>query len=209
MTPKGPDELVAIMRMAHSRRATSATDAMYHSKERQVEGAEINASLHALKECIRYLTTKRSVPSHAFRASALTKVLAEAFTRGGGTRLAVICTASPCAMDTEHSLATLRTGAGLCGDGREREEKQLLMDRVEKKERILHPKVWTPEQVRAWFQEAADGHFQDVLDSLPSNFTGQMLVRVTEARCVQLCGGSQKRGRALFDLLHDEMLRSR
>ena len=26
-------------------------DSMYHTKERQVEGAQINASLHALKEC--------------------------------------------------------------------------------------------------------------------------------------------------------------
>merc|ERR1711879_46664 len=81
-----------------------------------------------MHRCMRHLTSKGSVPSHAFRASALTKVLAEAFIRGGGTRLAVICTASPCATDTEHTLTTLRTGAGLCGDGREKEEKQILRD---------------------------------------------------------------------------------
>lgn len=27
-------------------------DSMHHTKERQMEGAQINASLHALKECI-------------------------------------------------------------------------------------------------------------------------------------------------------------
>merc|ERR1719401_801308 len=182
MAPKTPEELVSIMRMAHSRRATSATDAdsvssrshavctlrlvqsdgqlmlvdcagterrkdaMFHSKERQVEGAEINASLHALKECIRYLTTKRSVPPHAFRASSLTKILAEAFSRGRQARLAVICTASPCASDTEHTLATLRTGTSLCSSGSEREERQLLLEALQAKKppRLPHPKQWTP-----------------------------------------------------------------
>merc|ERR1740123_2719198 len=114
-----------VMRAAHARRATSATDAndvssrshavcmirlaqsrgqlllidcagterrkdsMFRSKERQQEGAEINASLHALKECIRYLTTQHKVPSHAYRASSLTKVLADAFIRNTSSRLAV------------------------------------------------------------------------------------------------------------------------
>lgn len=86
-------------------------DAMYHSKERQQEGAEINASLHALKECIRHFTKEGVVPSHVLRASALTKVLAESFVRPRAARLAVVCTVSPCGSDTEHSLSTLRTGA--------------------------------------------------------------------------------------------------
>merc|ERR1719321_1789982 len=57
-------------------------DSMYHSKQRQQEGAEINASLHALKECIRSFVTQKRVPSHMYRASSLTKILADAFTRG-------------------------------------------------------------------------------------------------------------------------------
>merc|ERR1719401_1589972 len=164
MAPKTPEELVSIMRMAHSRRATSATDAdsvssrshavctlrlvqsdgqlmlvdcagterrkdsMFHSKERQVEGAEINASLHALKECIRHFTTLQRVPSHAYRASSLTKILADAFMRGSAARLAVFCTASPCATDTEHTVATLRMGMSLGGRGNEHEEKQMMAD---------------------------------------------------------------------------------
>lgn len=245
LAPKTPEELCAVMQMAASRRATSATDAnavssrshavctlrllqsdgqlllvdcagterkkdsMYHSKERQQEGAEINASLHALKECIRYLTTQQSVPSHAFRASSLTKVLAEGFTRGSAARLAVVCTASPCASDTEHTLATLRTGASLrCGGPREHERRQVLMDFLQaQRKRAQHPKTWTPEQVCTWLAEVGGGQFNDVLGALPSNFTGQMLVRLTEARCVQLCD-SRRRGRALYALLHEEIQRA-
>mmetsp|Transcript_173142 Transcript_173142/g.555223 ORF Transcript_173142/g.555223 Transcript_173142/m.555223 type:complete len:323 (-) Transcript_173142:54-1022(-) len=182
-------------------------DSMYHTKERQQEGAEINASLHALKECIRYLTTSQRVPSHAYRASSLTKILADAFTRGPSARLAVVCTISPCATDTEHTIATMRMGMALGGRGPEREEKQLLSDLLPKKERLMHPKQWTSEQVVDWLVSVRDGDFSDVVDAMPSNFTGQMLVRLSEGRCVQLCNGNQRRGRTLFDLLHQEIHR--
>ncbi|KAF4705885.1 hypothetical protein FOZ62_007500, partial [Perkinsus olseni] len=62
-------------------------DSFYHDKIRQQEGAEINASLHALKECIRYRMLRQNNTGVAvekegstfvpFRASALTRVLAE------------------------------------------------------------------------------------------------------------------------------------
>lgn len=184
-------------------------DSMYHSKERQQEGAEINASLHALKECIRHLVTLHRVPSHAYRASSLTKVLADAFMRGEEANLAVICTTSPCATDTEHTIATMRMGMALGGRGSEKEEKQLLSDfmRAMRQPRLTHPKQWTAEQVCEWLGTVSSGHFQDVADAIPSNFTGQMLVRLTEGRCVQLCGGSERRGRSLFDVLHQEIQR--
>jgi len=242
LQPKGPQELCALLRAAHARRATSATDAnstssrshavctlrmlrsggrltladcagterrkdsMYHSKERQQEGAEINASLHALKECVRYASQRQRVPPHVFRASALTKLLSGAFAHAEGSQLAVICTVSPCAMDAEHTLATLRTGMALAGRGAEREEKEVLA--LEQQQREVHPKQWTPEQVGAWLGKVGGGKFVDVRDSLPSNFTGQMLVRLTEGRCAQLCGDDGRRGRLLFDLLHQEIKRA-
>lgn len=183
-------------------------DSMYHSKERQQEGAEINASLHALKECIRHLTTHQRVPSHAFRASSLTKILADAFIRGTEARLAVVCTASPCATDTEHTVGTLRMGMTLGGKGAEHEEKQVVtsFSQLQKKPRLVQPKQWTSEQVVEWLTHVGGGAYCDILDSIPSNFTGQMLVRLTESRCVQLCG-SERRGRQLFDLLHQEIQR--
>mmetsp|Transcript_69749 Transcript_69749/g.130246 ORF Transcript_69749/g.130246 Transcript_69749/m.130246 type:complete len:979 (-) Transcript_69749:89-3025(-) len=239
MSIHSAQELKDLLRLAASRRATSATDAnsvssrshavctiqlrsggrlllvdcagterrkdsMHHSKERQAEGAEINASLHSLKECIRYLTKQHHVPSHVFRASALTKVLAEAFIHGKDNQLAVICTASPGALDVDHTLSTLRTGSTLCLHGSEREEKQPVVK--EAKARIAHPKTWTPEQVLAWLGEVANGEFKDV--AVPSGFTGQMLVRLTEVRFTQLCDGNKRRGKLLYDLLHEEIHKS-
>jgi len=183
-------------------------DSMFHSKERQQEGAEINASLHALKECIRYFTKENRVPSHAYRASSLTKILAEAFIRGAAAKLAVVCTVSPCATDTEHTLATMRMGMALGGRGSEKEEKQMVLDLMAKKERVQHPKQWDPEQVFEWLDALQGGKFRDVADAVPRDFTGQMLVRLAEARCVQRCGGSERRGRQLFDAIHKEMQRA-
>mmetsp|Transcript_58401 Transcript_58401/g.136512 ORF Transcript_58401/g.136512 Transcript_58401/m.136512 type:complete len:556 (+) Transcript_58401:189-1856(+) len=236
---RSAQELKDVLRLAASRRATSATDAnsvssrshavctiqlrsggrlllvdcagterrkdsMHHSKERQTEGAEINASLHSLKECIRHLTKQHHVPSHVFRASSLTKVLAEAFLHGKDNQLAVICTASPGALDVDHTLSTLRTGSSLCLHGSEREEKQAVVK--EAKVRIAHPKTWTSEQVLTWLSEVANGEFKNVV--VPSNFTGQMLVRLTEVRFTQLCDGNKRRGKMLYDLLHEEIHKS-
>jgi kinesin family protein 2/24 len=182
-------------------------DSMYHSKERQQEGAEINASLHALKECIRHLAAQAHVPSHAYRASSLTKILADAFIRGAEAKLAVVCTASPCATDSEHTIGTMRMGMALSGQGNEKEEKKFVLDLLPKKKRLDPVKNWKPDQVFEWLERLADGKFHEVAESIPSNFTGQMLVRLSENRCVQLCGGSERRGRQLFDLLHQEMQR--
>jgi len=183
-------------------------DSMYHSKERQQEGAEINASLHALKECIRHLTTQQRVPGHAYRQSSLTKVLADAFARGPKACLAVICTASPCATDTEHTISTMRMGVQLGNKGQEKEEKQNLSDFLRaQRPRLVHPKQWTPDQVFEWLNALNGGLFQDAADALPSGCTGQMLVRLTENRCVQLCNSNERKGRRLFDLLHQEIQR--
>merc|ERR1712039_105830 len=88
----------------------------------------------------------------------------------GSARMAVICTVSPCASDTEHSVATLRTGMGLGGRGVEKEDKIVISSA--KQERLPHPKDWTSEQVREWLFNVGGGKFHDVRDALPSNFNG-------------------------------------
>lgn len=178
-------------------------DSANHSKERQQEGAEINASLHALKECIRFMSKRQRIPPHAFRASALTKLLATSLC--SETRLSVICTIAPAASDTEHTLSTLRTGVTLRIKGSDQRgesdvQKEVLQN-ILTKQRDLHPRQWSPQQVQTWLTELEDGNFVDVSSSLPTEFTGQMLVRLSEGHCVQLCG-SEGRGRLLFDLLH-------
>ena len=73
-------------------------------KERRQEGAEINKSLLALKECIRSLDSgNKHVP---FRGSKLTEVLRDSFV--GGCRTVMIGAISPCASSCEQTLNTLR-----------------------------------------------------------------------------------------------------
>eukprot|EP00758_Cryptobia_borreli_P006425 Tbor_TRINITY_DN5150_c1_g1::TRINITY_DN5150_c1_g1_i1::g.26359::m.26359/K10393/KIF2_24, MCAK; kinesin family member 2/24 len=70
----------------------------------RLEGAEINKSLLALKECIRALDQGKShIP---FRGSKLTAVLRDSFT--GNSRTVMIGNVSPASGSCEHSLNTLR-----------------------------------------------------------------------------------------------------
>ncbi|CAO3637995.1 unnamed protein product [Mucor hiemalis] len=70
----------------------------------RMEGAEINKSLLALKECIRALDQdKRHTP---FRQSKLTQVLKDSFV--GNSRTCMIATVSPNQSNSEHTLNTLR-----------------------------------------------------------------------------------------------------
>lgn len=51
----GPVGSVTLVDCAGSERKE---DSMYHTKEQREEGAQINASLHALKECVRMRAAK-------------------------------------------------------------------------------------------------------------------------------------------------------
>jgi hypothetical protein len=81
-----------------------AADVTAMDKQTRLEGAEINKSLLALKECIRGLDERRKhIP---FRGSKLTEVLRDSFM--GNSRTVMIATISPAESDVEHSLNTLR-----------------------------------------------------------------------------------------------------
>ncbi len=88
--------------MAGSERGKDTSSA---DRTTRMEGAEINKSLLALKECIRALGRRDAhVP---FRGSTLTKVLRDSFI-GDNSKVCMIAMISPGNSDVEHTLNTLR-----------------------------------------------------------------------------------------------------
>ena len=92
---------LAFIDLAGSERAS---DAMDQSKQTRIDGAEINKSLLALKECIRALDhDQKHLP---FRGSKLTMVLKDSFI--GNCKTLMIANVSPTLSCCEHTLNTLR-----------------------------------------------------------------------------------------------------
>ncbi|RZC52539.1 hypothetical protein C5167_020965 [Papaver somniferum] len=88
-------------RRPSSERGADTTD---NDKQTRIEGAEINKSLLALKECIRALDNDQiHIP---FRGSKLTEVLRDSFV--GNSKTVMISCISPNAGSCEHTLNTLR-----------------------------------------------------------------------------------------------------
>eukprot|EP01017_Pseudomicrothorax_dubius_P016156 TRINITY_DN1836_c0_g1_i1.p1 TRINITY_DN1836_c0_g1~~TRINITY_DN1836_c0_g1_i1.p1 ORF type:complete len:638 (+),score=143.28 TRINITY_DN1836_c0_g1_i1:107-2020(+) len=87
--------------LAGSERGADTVD---QNKQTRIDGAEINKSLLALKECIRALDQdKKHTP---FRGSKLTMVLKDSFV--GNCRTVMIGNISPAQSNCEHTLNTLR-----------------------------------------------------------------------------------------------------
>ena len=178
-------------------------DSLNHDKDRRREGAEINSSLHALKECMRWraetASNRKVTAAVPFRGSLLTRVISEAFTKPS-TMLAVIATISPCVTDVEHTLSTLRTVHFLSNrpDSSVCLIKQTDLFPKEDKPVKLHPCKWTSDSSSEWVSKISGGKA-----SLVKGTTGQMLVRMTEARFVQICGGDETLAKVMFKALHD------
>lgn len=93
---------ISFIDLAGSERGADTFD---NNRQTRLEGAEINKSLLALKECIRALDSDaRHVP---FRGSKLTAVLRDSFV-GETARTVMIANISPTSSCVEHTLNTLR-----------------------------------------------------------------------------------------------------
>ncbi|XP_056684060.1 kinesin-like protein KIN-13A isoform X2 [Spinacia oleracea] len=92
---------ISFIDLAGSERGADTTD---NDRQTRIEGAEINKSLLALKECIRALDNDQNhIP---FRGSKLTEVLRDSFV--GNSKTVMISCISPNAGSCEHTLNTLR-----------------------------------------------------------------------------------------------------
>ncbi|KAK2412061.1 Kinesin-like protein KIN-13A [Trifolium repens] len=92
---------ISFIDLAGSERGADTTD---NDRQTRIEGAEINKSLLALKECIRALDNDQiHIP---FRGSKLTEVLRDSFV--GNSKTVMISCISPNAGSCEHTLNTLR-----------------------------------------------------------------------------------------------------
>lgn len=81
------------------------SDTASSTRQTRMEGAEINKSLLALKECIRAMDQKKD--HTPFRGSKLTQVLKASF-MGKNCRTVMIANISPASSNVEHTLNTLR-----------------------------------------------------------------------------------------------------
>ncbi|KAF7669893.1 hypothetical protein LDENG_00100640 [Lucifuga dentata] len=102
---RGPKQQIAgrlwFVDLAGSERASDTKEPNKHSR---MEGAEINQSLLALKECIRSLDQEQA--HTPFRQSKLTQVLKDSFV--GDSKTCMIANISPGHLSSEHTLNTLR-----------------------------------------------------------------------------------------------------
>jgi kinesin family member 2/24 len=127
-------------------------DSMYHTKDRQSESTEINASLYALKEVLRARTSKSNNVHVPYRSSLLTRVLRESL-ENDEAQLAIIATIAPNATDFEHTLHTLTTVTSLIGTGAESGETQRVAPPVSNEKLPAAPKSWSHDELMQWMSD--------------------------------------------------------
>ena len=108
---KGSDDEYGKLSLVDLAGSERAQETQSNNRQRRAEGAEINKSLLALKECIRALDEKKNNPdTHVpFRASKLTHVLRDSFvSRSDKSRIIMISCVNPSYTSANHTLNTLR-----------------------------------------------------------------------------------------------------
>ena len=102
----GSNKLIGKLLLVDLAGSERAQDTQSNNRHRRMEGAEINKSLLALKECIRALD---GGSSHVhFRASKLTMVLRDSFLNKQSAKIVMIACINPGSSSADHTLNTLR-----------------------------------------------------------------------------------------------------
>ncbi len=155
MTLKHYDKPYSKMSFIDLAGSERGADTQHTDKQTKMDGAEINKSLLALKECIRALDQdKKHTP---FRGSKLTQVLKDSFV--GNSKTTMIANISPASTSCEHTLNTLRyadrvkelkkeVGAKPASK-EEKQAKELLLARSNKNTRMLEVDQKTGQKIVA------------------------------------------------------------
>ena len=117
------------------------------------ECSEINSSLMALKECIRYRALAAKDPDanvHVpYRGSTLTRVLKDSLD-SPEAHTCVIATSSPSASDTEHTMCTFDTVSRLTGgENNVKENAEEVADMRPPPVELVHPQKWSAAEMQA------------------------------------------------------------
>ena len=201
---RGPKASAPILTLVDCAGTERKEDSMWHDADRRKEGAEINQSLHALKECMRHwVMVQDGKQAHIpFRESALTRVLADSFMRPD-TLITVVGTVSPSASDTEHTLTTLKTVAAVTGNETSIREVKRDVKAIYEAPALhtIPPKMWNEERLRAWLSDTVTGRgdaLSNVLPKMPKGVDGKLIMRMTVVQFRQLWGLTEELGNALF-----------
>jgi len=108
-----PEEEYAKLTLVDLAGSERATETQSNNKSRLAEGAEINKSLLALKECIRALDVRKQTGNSdhhvPFRTSKLTLVLRDSFiSKNNNSKIIMISCVSPGYSSANHTINTLR-----------------------------------------------------------------------------------------------------
>ena len=110
---EGSDEEYGKLSLVDLAGSERAQETQSNNRQRRAEGAEINKSLLALKECIRALDARKTSGNNdihvPFRASKLTHVLRDSFvSKSDKSKIIMISCVSPSYCSSNHSINTLR-----------------------------------------------------------------------------------------------------
>ena len=190
---------------------------MHHSAEQRKETAEINASLYALKECVRmrkmqhqrfgqpHTHTRRGHGGGGARARPVPEQPPDAgpdgVFRAPGRAARGDRHGLPASTDTEHSVSTLKT-VGLIGGGEDGEGATETKEDVSRNlemdddgvvteavvERVVAPVRWSNAHIKAWLQRRGRRSSRRG-STCPPSLVGRDIVRMSAMALQKIPGG--------------------